>query len=145
MLCEILVKNLVQDRNYCLFGDNRSRIVDEGGSVFTPTQIRLAEHKLQVAKSLCARLTSRVPVISALFFDRGSIAKNGPRAPRFGLETIAASAFQRRVATDPSTGPVLPVEGTRLELVEFTFDLENYLSRTPTTIVVQFRGVPVTK
>ena len=73
ILCEVLIWNLVEDREYCLFSGNRSRIVDDLGNVYTSQQVRLAEaSQTGVA---CARLTSGVPTIGRLLF----VAQNGLR------------------------------------------------------------------
>jgi TolB-like protein len=110
VLCEALVTNLGEQRQYCLYskdGDTMSRIVDAGGNVSTPRGIRLADHNSSDRVIECANLPSGVPVRSGMLF------------------------------------PDARVEGGRLTLVEFLFDLErSYAGRT--SLSAQFRGVPVT-
>ena len=74
IICEVLVRNLVDDREYCLFGGNRSRMVDELGNVYTSAQVRLAEQS-QTGVA-CARLTSGVPTVGRLLFA----VQNGGRS-----------------------------------------------------------------
>ena len=73
ILCEVLVRNLVDDREYCLFSGNRSRMVDDLGNVYTSPQAQLAEQFREGVA--CARLTSGVPTVGRLLF----VAQNGSR------------------------------------------------------------------
>ncbi|HEV7676332.1 MAG TPA: CsgG/HfaB family protein [Candidatus Angelobacter sp.] len=118
LLCEALVTNLGDERQYCLVSradtTMMSRIVDDRGNVRNPSKISLAENSGNMIIWECANLPSRVPVRATLLFRADGNSR-------------------------------LPEEGSRLKLLEFGFDILNYGSRSPTSFFVQFRDVAVTR
>src|ERR1017187_1475629 len=117
LLCEALVTNLAEERQYCLVSNAdtmMSRIVDDHGNVKTPVRISLAERIGRYQMWECARLPKDIAVASTLLFIAG---REGEAKP---------------------TG-----ESARLKLVEFGFDIVSYASRSSTSFLVQFRDVPV--
>ncbi len=118
LLCEALVTNLGEERQYCLVSragtTMMSRIVDDRGNVKNPTRISLAENSGNMIMWECANLPSKIPVRSTLLFLADGNIK-------------------------------LPDEGSRLKLLEFGFDILNYGSRSPTSFFVQFRDITVTR
>jgi len=119
LICSALVTNLGAERQYCLVSRAdamMSRIVDAQGAVSTPLGISLAEQRGAFQMWECASLPSEVPVAASLHFK----VWNG---------------FSTRI----------PVEGERIRLVEFGFDLVNYASKSPTSMFAQFHDVPVTR
>lgn len=127
--CDALVNNRGTERQYCLYsadGDVMSRIVDDGGEVYVPSRIWLAEKDVSGMVIACADLPSGVPVTAALLFA----------APNRG----GFASFNRGGAGTTS----LPREGSRLPLVEFRFDIDrSYAGRT--SMLFRFHNVPVTK
>lgn len=119
LTCSALVTNLGADRQYCLVskaGTMMSRIVDAQGGVSVPRDISLGEQRGNFQMWQCASLPAGVPIRASLYF-----------------------------MIWPGASTRIPAEGERLKLVEFGFDLGNYGSRSPTSILAQFRDVPVTR
>jgi hypothetical protein len=116
-LCEALVTNLGQEANYCLDGgQSASRVIDAHSNVYTPSNVRLAQYVDNYSgPAACGNIPSNVPVVSRLLFmpGRGNNRQSG----------------------EP------PSEGTRLELVHFSFTLQG----TRSSLNAQFRGVLVTR
>jgi TolB-like protein len=119
--CEALVTNLGEERQFCLVSKAdsslMSRIIDDSGHVKTPFRISLADKSGWLIMWECTNLPQGIPVASALDF----------------------------VADARSGEGKLPEEGSRLKLLEFGFDLQNYGSRSPTSFFVQFHDVPVSR
>jgi TolB-like protein len=119
LICEALVTNLGEERQYCLASkadSMMSRIVDDKGNVKTPIRISLADKVGPYQMWECAILPKGVAVASALLFVGGNRSE-----------------------------AKLPEEGSRLRLVEFGFDIVNYSTRSPTSFFAQFRDVPVSR
>jgi TolB-like protein len=120
LLCEALVTNLGEERQFCLVSkadsSMMSRIIDDHGNVKTPFAISLADKSNFLIMWECTNLPKGIPVASTL-----------------------------RFTADRNAGGKLPEEGSRLKLVEFGFDILNYGTRSPTSFFVQFRDVPVSR
>jgi hypothetical protein len=119
VVCSSLVTNLGADRQYCLVSKAdtmMSRIIDSQGAVSTPRDISLGDQRGNFQMWQCGSLPSGVPVAASLHF-----------------------------MVWPGLSTRMPVEGERLKLVEFGFDLVNYASKSPTSMVAQFRDVLITR
>jgi hypothetical protein len=119
LTCSALITNIGAERRYCLVSKAdtmMSRIVDEQGAVSIPRDILLADQRGNFQMWVCASLPSEVPVAASLYF---------------------------RVW--PTLSTRIPGVGERLKLVEFGFDLDNYGSRSSTSMFAQYHDVPVTQ